>query len=361
MALSEGGLFSKARNTTDKYKKAQKDEQELISEIGKEMNSEYVGAKVTWDDFEKKKGEDAYKVEASKSGAENQQTFETEELGWRIWDYDGNILRIISKKPTKATLTLKGTAGYNNGVYLINEICRQCYGQYEKDGKTEKLGISVANLRRSDIQKVNTYDFTKYKHADDSWSELTDGTIQFGDVKTYESGFVQYPEMYEQDEKWDYENNNGKTIGKDVDGLAWEMENEDITVNEKISGEANKSKFRQSYYAHDFINDPESFKNQKYIDLIFKNMDGSPAGGYWLAGRCVHLFNIFCSFGLQMVNAAEGVYGVTGYDLDTSRDDEWVGWTSNYLRPIVTIDLSKTGYKLEKDDTSGKVEFKLVK
>ena len=37
MAMNGDGLFSKARNAADKYKKAQEDETELISKIGKEM------------------------------------------------------------------------------------------------------------------------------------------------------------------------------------------------------------------------------------------------------------------------------------------------------------------------------------
>ncbi len=143
MALSGDGLFGRARNSAEKYKKAQKDEQELISEIGKEMYSEYVGAYVTG--YEPTVGtctitkeqsgvgsdvmEDASGKEIKKD-AEGDQTFTTTaegELKWRIWDYDGTMLRIILDRPTKQELMLKGIAGYNNGVWAINEVCRKCF------------------------------------------------------------------------------------------------------------------------------------------------------------------------------------------------------------------------------------------
>ena len=64
MAMSGDGLFSRARNAADKYKKAQEDEQDLISEIGKEMNSEYVGAYV--EGYEPTEG--TYIIEGNISG-----------------------------------------------------------------------------------------------------------------------------------------------------------------------------------------------------------------------------------------------------------------------------------------------------
>ena len=88
MAMSGDGLFSRARDAADKYKKAQEDEAELISEIGKEMNSEYVGAFVTG--YEPTEG--TCTITESQSGTDTSQTFTTKaegEIKWRIWDYDG--------------------------------------------------------------------------------------------------------------------------------------------------------------------------------------------------------------------------------------------------------------------------------
>ena len=319
MAMNGDGLFSRARNAADKYKKAQEDEAKLISEIGKEMNSEYVGAKVTWNDFVKKKGEDAYKVEASKSGAENEQTFETEELGWRIWDYDGTTIRIILDKPTTKKLTLKGTAGYNNGVYLINEICRQCYGQYEADGETKKNGISVANLRRSDIEAVSNYDYTKYKHQPNDWQEVIgnhgeETLIYYGETKKYEDN-NQAPAMWSNhDSTWTYkyDKDTQKGIGDKSTEVPWEQEYKSET-DTGSGNTTNSTEFKQSYYVHDYLNKQEEFKNSEYYDLLFKNGQGQYFEKvYWLAGRCVYLFKDNCFFGLHFVNANSDYCHVNG-------------------------------------------------
>ena len=218
IALSGDGLFSRARNAAEKYKKAQKDETELISEIGKEMNSEYVGAYVegyeptggeciiTSEQSGVEKGDKYLDTEIENLEEDGSQIFTTKEEGalkWRIWDYDGTTLRIILDRATTQKLTLKGAAGYNNGVWVINEICRKCFGQYEEDGETMKSGISVANLRRSDIEKVSTYDYTTFKNSEGGdWLDngLDEG---FGSERVIDNNMT-YPKVWvENDSKWE--------------------------------------------------------------------------------------------------------------------------------------------------------------
>ncbi len=313
MALSGDGLFSRARNAADKYKKAQEDETKLISEIGKEMNSEYVGAKVTWNYFEKKEGKDAYKVEASKSGAEEDQKFTTETMKWRIWDYDGTIVRIISEKPTTNQLTLGGAAGYNNGVYLINEICRQCYGQYEADGE-KKTGISVANLRRSDIEAVSNYDYTKFKHKDignGGWNEVLDDEnegdlIFYGEEKKYGTD-LKIPLIWKKyDKNWTYkyDKSTKKGVGDKSTEVPWEQEYEN---EQEIEAEdTSPTEFTQSYYYHNYLNKQEEFNDSRYYDLLFKDENENYFNSiYWLSGRCVNLFEGSFYLGLNLVEAKD--------------------------------------------------------
>ncbi len=200
-ALSENGLFKMAKKAVNEYQEAEKQEQEAIEEIAEEMEkitidyNDYVGAYVTGYTPTEKTEENPCIIKKETSGVEEteksindninedlEQKFTTEELGWRIWDYDKNTktIRLISDKPTEAKLTLKGINGYNNGVWAINEVCRQCYGQYDKNNQM-KRGISVANLRRSDIQKVSTYDYKNYKHKPNELKEdPIEGTVYFG-------------------------------------------------------------------------------------------------------------------------------------------------------------------------------------
>ena len=190
IALSENGIFEKAKEAVEKYKNAEEDEIDVLEKISEDLDNmnidynDYVGCYVEGYNLEKK----TYTVTSTISGvtsdkdssgnkiadniAENgNQTFETETgMKWQIWDYDGTTIRLISEKPTKEKLTLKGVTGYNNGIWAMNEIARQCYGQYDNDGKMKKE-INVANLKRSDVQKVITYDYTNYSHNTDDDNE----------------------------------------------------------------------------------------------------------------------------------------------------------------------------------------------
>ena len=325
MALSGDGLFSKARNAADKYKKAQKDEEELISDIGKEMNNEYVGAYI--EGYEPTVA--TCKISGDQSGTGEEQEFTTQEeededgkLKWKIWDYDGTTLRIILDRPTKQNLILKGADGYNYGVWAVNEICRKCFGQYEEDGLTMKKGISVANLRRSDIQKVSNYDYTMYKHlaTDGGWQYNKNGTVQFGNIKNYGEN-NSYPVIWEMlDKNWTYRNEGGKESGNDKECLIWEQELVDGKV---LSGEKkgnNETIFVQSYYAYNFVNEHDKFINEEYYNMIFSKNDKKDNGNgcYWLAGRYVLLHETHCLFSLQNVDADDTKSWVGGYRLYNS-------------------------------------------
>ena len=125
MAMSGGGLFSRARNTADKYKKAQEDEAELISEIGKEMNSEYVGAYI--EGYKTTGGECT--ITGDQSGTGSNQEFKTEnekkdgnELKWRIWDYDGTTLRIT---------LLDDSIAFTVGLMLSGSPQFKCFSKFD--------------------------------------------------------------------------------------------------------------------------------------------------------------------------------------------------------------------------------------
>ena len=299
MAMSGDGLFSKARNAAEKYKKAQEDDQDLISEIGKEMNSEYVGAYL--EGYDPTGG--TCKITKEQSGTKEDQEFSTEkektdgkELKWRIWDYDGTTLRIILDKPTTQKLSLNGAAGYNNGVWAINEICRKCFGKY--DGEKMKTGIEVANLRRSDIQKVSTYDYTKYRHKIDTWEEPTEEeeSIGFGDQKKYLNGNCYYPAI------WKYDNigNKKNLTANDRKLSACERE---VINSETIEGRElgnSDTLFKDSYYACDYGVLGNKDLKGKYKDILFPGKFGINefARPTWLSTRCVILFDDECAFDL---------------------------------------------------------------
>ena len=297
MALSGDGLFSRARNAAEKYKKAQEDEQELISDIGKEMNSEYVGAYVTGYTLT----EVECKITPKQSGVNKEdeplnsyngniekdengnQVFKTEtDMKWRIWDYDGTILRIISEKPTEKALYLKGADGYNGGVGAMNKVCNDCYSN-------GKAGVSARNLRRSDIEKVSTYDYRKFKTKSSYFpvdeSSTGDDIINFGENLVLAKD-KEIPSAWKKDSEWSYEYNKEKSEmnGNPSCEYPWEY---DFTLEETTSSyieDDENRKIKEAFYSHTYMEG--EFEKKEYFDMIFTNGRNSDVQHtYWLGTR----------------------------------------------------------------------------
>ena len=360
MALSGDGLFSRARQAAEKYKKAQKDEQDLISEIGKEMYSEYVGAYVTG--YEPTGGN--ITITQEQSGADSPQTFTTDEEGnlkWRIWDYDGTTLRIILDRPTTQTLTLKGADGYNNGVWAINEICRQCFGQYEGNNDTKKMkeGINVANLRRSDIQKVITYDYTKFSHKPDDWHEATEDNeenFHYGEIcemTKYEGNLI-CPKIWKENDKyWTYEYRDGKHIGDDKECLKCEEERKDImdNNNEDKGVEDTLCVKTSGWGLVNQTRDKNYFKDQKYFELIdFQNGKGEKILQCWVSTRQVSVYEDSGDFDICVISdkgdeTSIGAVNIMNFDGSEGNESS----NARSLLPVVSINMEKLGCSLGKD------------
>ena len=358
MAMNGDGLFSRARNAADKYKKAQEDEAKLISEIGKEMNSEYAGAFVTGYNPEEKTDENPCIIGTDTSGYTNEQKFTTEEMKWRIWDYDGTTLRLISEKSTTQTLQLTNVNGYNNGVWAMNEICRECYNSNE-------TGVEVRNLRRSDIEAVSNYDYTKYKHNPSSGEEVIGNNeqvnlIYYGQTKTCDTKF-QSPIMWEKHDKdwtYKYDSKLKKETGDKSIEIPWEQEYGSDTETKKGSTTKN-TEFTQSFYVHNYKGKENEFKNSIYYDMIFNYKNGSSEGRYWLSGRYVLLFDSWYDFGLNTVKASTEGCVVGGMAMFSSNGTPHL--VSGALRPIVSINLESSGYKLVLNDGTDGARYKITK
>ena len=310
IALSDNGLFNKTKEAAEKYKQEQSNEEEMIRQIATQMYSEYVGAKVSG--YNPSDTNNSCDIGTSISGCDTEQKITRDTIAWRIWDYDGTTLRIVGD-PTTAKLTLQGPEGYNNGVWILDNICNTLYSNDKTEGK-------VTNLKRTDIQKVSTYDYSKYKHVSGNWREAVEGesnTIQYGESKTsYTDEKSKYPEMWETtDKNWTYEYNNSKATGGDKEGVIWEKIGTGNIEGKIKDGTAN-TKFKQSYYAHNYKEN--EFINDNYYDLIFKDSKGNNTSTYWLESRYVSLDNEECNFGLSYVGEVDNTLQLYGFYLCSS-------------------------------------------
>ena len=94
----------------------------------------------------------SYIVEAKYSGHTEDQTFTTENFGWRIWNIDkeNDELVLISDNMTTQAITLKGYQGYNNVVPILHNICENCYSN------TKLHGISRSINYENTLYYLNT-------------------------------------------------------------------------------------------------------------------------------------------------------------------------------------------------------------
>ena len=335
IALSDNGLFDKTKKAAEDYKEAQNDEEDAIRQIATQMYSEYVEATV--EGYEPASKDGGVTIDGTTSGLsgktddkgnviagvedDGKQTFKVdEEMKWRVWDFDGNTLRIIGD-PTEDTLTLQGAAGYNNGVWAIEKICRELYSNEDK-------GAIATSLKRTDIQKVSTYDYTKYKHDKNGFEEDTtssdDGNlIHFGESKTYPEN-NKYPKMWnDNDKNWEYgyDSENKSETGSDAECKIWERQGKgEGKLDSNLTKGDNNTIFKESYYFHKY--QKNEFPNQKYYDLIFGVLDCEK--GYsdvWFAGRCVRFLGDYCYFGIQgMYSDASENCAVNGSGLCHSKN-----------------------------------------
>ena len=347
IALSDNGLFSKTKEAAEKYKQTQREEEDMISQIAIQMNSEYIGAEVSG--YNPSSNSEGCTVGTESTGCES-QTFHTDEnMTWRIWSFDGNKLEIIGE-PTEESLSLNGATGYNNGVWVLDHICSTLYSNNKKD-------VSVRNLRRSDIQKVSNYDYTEYKHQKDQVSEdIENGTIQFGQSKEYEN--AHYPDMWDKyDRTWSYSYDNGNKSGTDKECLSWENIGTDEGTNGKTAGGTSKITLKESLYHHAYKK--EDLISDKYWNLIYGFEENVMKDYYWLGTRFVHLddrtkFNEQvggkASFGICHIISYESGFGIQGskiFDTDNIKFEH----EDPHLRPFVTIDMKNSSCELvEKND-----------
>ena len=142
----------------------------------------------------------SYPLAASESGYSTDQTINKENLSWRVLSINNNgTVDLISAAPTSKYIYLRGALGYNNGVYLLNDISAKLYSN-------NSLGVTARSLTIEDVEKHMTEAGLNYIHEYSS-----SAGVAYGKTKTYTSN-KNYPNLYA------YENGsgiNGTEVKKD--------------------------------------------------------------------------------------------------------------------------------------------------
>lgn len=165
-------------------------------------------------------------------------------LTWQVMSIneDGTV-DIVSSKPIQSfSLMLNGALGYNNGVYLLNDLCKTQYSN-------STLGVTARSIDLEDIEnKFNSTGITERNMFIDSRSE-----VQYGTTKLYEGDALYSPVLYDHVEK--------TTAGESTDyytNSTTEKNNQKVTLT-----------VQQSYYSYFHV--PENyFDDANFYELIFR-------------------------------------------------------------------------------------------
>ena len=276
-----------------------------------------------------------YDLSTAKSGYSSAQTIDDkyDPTVWKIMEVDenGNITKLFgTPSSSQSTVYFQGSTGYNNGVYLLNDICKSRYGN-------ASLGATARSLNIEDIESRMNGAGIAARNAYKS------GTVQYGTTRKYTGSYTKYPAIYAQ-EKYSGVDVSDVTDGTQVitgsvDATAQSKMNpngksgsDDIyTTLPETSETTGPSKTNltctQTYYY--FSSTPSSY----FDDTNFHSMIFGTGTYFWLASRCVSCYSgsSDASFGLRYVDGSK----LSSYGLYIS----YGGISGSYYRlaPVVSL------------------------
>lgn len=272
----------------------------------------------------------SYPLKASESGYNRDQTIsKVDNLSWRVLSIndDGTVDLISSSLASTNTFYFRGALGYNNGVYLLNDIADELYSN-------DSLGVTARSLTIEDIEKGMTEEGLNYVH---SYSE---GAVPWGKTKTYTGSYSYYPNLYAQ------ENGSGinTTITK-TDGIGQSDSYYTSPTTETYSQASTEGlTVTQTYYRRSMSS--SYYKNSTFYSLIH-----GVSGDQWLASRYVSTNSTSAIFGLRYVYSRS----LNGYFLFGS--DNYTLSNDGSLRPVVSL---KSNIKLGSGDGSSSSPYQIA-
>ena len=353
LVLGENGIITRAQEARDKTAQAKVNTEKAINALTDEMEayvkgneggsgnnggnnggtpadlSKYnIGDEVAYT-YDVVSG--GYSLTAAQSGYTSNQTVaqSSTTLKWKIINKDESkgTIDIVSAEPTSNSVYFKGALGYNNGVYLINDICEKLYSNTAK-------GIKARSINLEDMEKhLTDAGFT----ARNSYLYNNDATnyAKYGTTKTYTSS-KQYPKLY------------ASQIGAGITSTS--VTQPDIVKTVDPYKESSKGYTTPTAETSDTAGDSGLTVTQTYYSIPINETNYGAAAAilansnyYWVASRYVYADSSNARFGLRRAGTdmSGGDMFYSGGNADNSL---------NRLRPLVSLSSSVlTGEK----DTNG--------
>ena len=198
-------------------------------------------------------------------------------LKWRVLDVKDGKVRLISDRPTTSIITLYGAKGYNNAVYLLDKTCKTLYNN-------SKLASNVQNLKIEDIQDHLAYDYTQYTNPNFD-------TLKYGGTKEYTT-YKNYPNIFAKEK-------TGWVDG--IQGAELSLSEQTTPINETKTTANEKIKITQTnWYKTMSANDFNGDSKEMYYKLFINNGEKN-YNAYWMSSRCVHAESDRATFRVRCV------------------------------------------------------------
>ena len=258
----------------------------------------------------------SYSLSSTYSGSSDQTIAQTTGLTWKVLNVDkeNDTVDIISTNPTSSTVYFKNILGYNNGPYLMNEICKAQYSN-------KTLGVNARSINLLDMEKHLTSPGITARNA----YQYDSSTAKYGTTKTYPSN-TKYPSLY-ANQKGAGPNVSSITPSDITKGNDPYEESKPIVpkgttepTNDSTYGTGRPLTVTQTYY-NISINDT----NYGTASTVLAN--GTP---FWVAARCVNTFSDVAYFGLRFAGT-----NANGYVMFNSDGDTYGYYCA--LRPVVSL------------------------
>ena len=258
----------------------------------------------------------SYSLSSTYSGSSDQTIAQTTGLTWKVLNVDkeNDTVDIISTNPTSSTVYFKNILGYNNGPYLMNEICKAQYSN-------KTLGVNARSINLLDMEKHLTSPGITARNA----YQYDSSTAKYGTTKTYPSN-TKYPSLY-ANQKGAGPNVSSITPSDITKGNDPYEESKPIVpkgttepTNDSTYGTGRPLTVTQTYY-NISINDT----NYGTASTVLAN--GTP---FWVAARCVNPYSDGAGFGLR--SAYTYTLGCDMFFSDGDTDGNYYA-----LRPVVSL------------------------
>ena len=256
----------------------------------------------------------SYTLESKYSGDSSNQTIaQTTGLTWKVLNVDkeNDTVDIISASPTSRKVYFIGILGYNNGPYLMNEICKAQYSN-------KTLGVEARSINLLDMEKQLTAAGITARNA-------CKAAVKYGTTNTYTS-YTKYPSLYA----------NQKGAGPNVSSISQPdttKGNDPYEESKPIVPKGTTEPTTSSTYG---TGSPLTV-TQTFYSIAIDNTNYGTASSilangtpFWVAARFVYTISDYASFGLRFAGTNTDGYFMFRSDGVTDGD----GFA---LRPVVSL------------------------